>query len=96
MAFATIDELEAGLRGATYLPERGLATALYLSLTTAGDRAKLCPECRTVRGAIASGKLTRETVNIEGGCLTLMTSNDPAMVAKLRRLLATQNAAHKS
>src|SRR5438105_11631544 len=33
MAFATIDELEAGLRGATYLPERGLATALYLSLT---------------------------------------------------------------
>src|SRR3989441_2289567 len=32
MAFATIDELEAGLRSARYLPERGLATALYLSL----------------------------------------------------------------
>jgi len=32
VAFATIDELEAGLRGATYLPERGLSTALYLSL----------------------------------------------------------------
>ena len=30
--FKTIDELEAGLRGARYLPERGLATALYLSL----------------------------------------------------------------
>ncbi len=32
MAFATIDELEAGLRSAKYLPERGLATALFLSL----------------------------------------------------------------
>src|SRR6059036_2643893 len=32
VAFETIDELEAGLRGAKYLPERGLSTALYLSL----------------------------------------------------------------
>src|ERR671937_722415 len=31
--FATIDELEAALRGAAYLPERGLSTALFLSLT---------------------------------------------------------------
>jgi MoxR-like ATPase len=33
VAFATIDELAEGLRRAAYLPERGLATALYLSLT---------------------------------------------------------------
>src|SRR6266576_1955372 len=33
VAFATIDELETGLRGAKYLPERGLSTALYLSLS---------------------------------------------------------------
>src|SRR5262245_4315903 len=32
MAFASIDELEAALRGVDYLPDRGLATALYLSL----------------------------------------------------------------
>src|SRR5919206_51794 len=32
MAFATIDELETALRGAAYLPERGLSTALFLSL----------------------------------------------------------------
>src|SRR5215470_3680201 len=32
MAFASIDELESGLRGADYLPDRGLATALFLSL----------------------------------------------------------------
>ena len=52
----------------------------------AGDKAKLCPSCKTVRGAIASGKLSREFVNIEGGCLTLMTSNDPATVAKIYSL----------
>ena len=31
-AFASIDELEVALQGAGYLPERGLSTALYLSL----------------------------------------------------------------
>jgi len=33
VAFGTIDELEAALRAADYLPDRGLATALFLSLT---------------------------------------------------------------
>ena len=32
MAFDTIDSLEVALREADYLPDRGLATALYLSL----------------------------------------------------------------
>jgi MoxR-like ATPase len=32
MEFASIDELESALTGASYLPDRGLATALYLSL----------------------------------------------------------------
>src|SRR5690349_18756603 len=32
MAFDSIDELETALAGADYLPDRGLATALYLSL----------------------------------------------------------------
>jgi MoxR-like ATPase len=32
VAHASIDELEAALRAAEYLPDRGLATALYLSL----------------------------------------------------------------
>ena len=32
MAFRTIDDLEAALRKADYLPDRGLATALFLSL----------------------------------------------------------------
>lgn len=45
--------------------------------------AKLCPDCKQMRGAMASGKLTREVVNIEGGSISLVTSSDPAMVAKL-------------
>ena len=32
MPFASIDELESALAGASYLPDRGLSTALYLSL----------------------------------------------------------------
>jgi MoxR-like ATPase len=32
MSFRTIDELETALRGADYLPDRGLATALFLAL----------------------------------------------------------------
>ncbi len=56
------------------------------ALAQSGDRARLCPECKNVRGAIASGKLTRETVNIEGGSLTLVTSTDPALITKLRAM----------
>ena len=33
MGFATIDELEVALHDAGYLPDRGLATSLFLSLT---------------------------------------------------------------
>jgi len=33
MAFESIDALEAALREASYLPERGLSTALFLGLT---------------------------------------------------------------
>ena len=32
VTFRTIDDLEAALRAADYLPDRGLATALFLSL----------------------------------------------------------------
>jgi len=32
MAFRSVDEVEAALRGEAYLPDRGLATAIYLAL----------------------------------------------------------------
>jgi hypothetical protein len=53
------------------------------AIMAAGDKARLCSACKAMRGAVASGKLNRELINIEGGCLTLMTSSDPAMVAKI-------------
>ena len=55
-------------------------------LASSGDKAHLCNECKSMRGAIASGKLNREVINIEGGSLTLVTSNDPTVVAKLHAL----------
>lgn len=61
------------------------------AMLAAGDKATLCPECKTMRGAIASGKLHREQVNIEGGCLTLMTSTDAAMVNKLHAMAGVKN-----
>jgi len=61
--------------------------------STAGDKLHLCDACRAMRGAAASGKLRREVVNIEGGCLTLMTSSDPAMVAKIYRMAGLEGPA---
>jgi hypothetical protein len=58
----------------------------------AGEKAHLCAECKTMRGAMASGKLLREVVNIEGGALTLMTSDDPKIVAKIHGLMDTRTA----
>jgi hypothetical protein len=64
-----------------------------LSILAAGDKVHLCPSCKAVRGAIASGKLNRELVNIEGGCLTLMTSNDPTTLAKIYSLAGLKEPA---
>jgi hypothetical protein len=56
------------------------------AVTAAADKATLCASCRQLRGAAASGKLVREVVNIESGCLTLVTSNDPKVVTQLYAL----------
>ena len=64
-------------------------------IVTAGDKAHLCADCKSMRGAMASGKLNREVVNIEGGALALMTSSDPAMVAKIHSMLDVNRLAHK-
>ena len=37
--------------------------------------------------------MTREVVNIEGGALTLMTSNDPAIVAKIHAMVENHKGA---
>jgi hypothetical protein len=52
----------------------------------AAGQQKLCDECKQLRGAMASGKLNREVVNVERGCMTLMTSNDRGVVQKIRAM----------
>ena len=53
---------------------------------SANSNPHLCTDCRAMRGAAMSGKLTREVVNIEGGCITLMTSSDPGIVTRIHAL----------
>jgi len=48
--------------------------------------AKLCDDCKQLRGAIASGKLNREVVNVERGVMALVTSNDRAVVQRIRNM----------
>lgn len=57
-----------------------------LTALAAGSHQKLCDECKQLRGAMASGKLNREVVNVERGCMTLMTSTDRGVVAKIRAM----------
>jgi hypothetical protein len=64
-----------------------------MRFASAGEKAHLCTECKAMRGAMASGKLTREVVNIEGGSLTLITSNDPTVVAKIHAMADDKVAA---
>jgi hypothetical protein len=47
---------------------------------------KLCDDCKQLRGAIASGKLNREVVNVERGVMSLLTSNDRAVVQQIRAM----------
>lgn len=72
------------------LARRGEHLAQFVS---AGDRAHLCSECKSMRGAVASGKMVREVVNIEGGSLTLVTSTDPGVVAKIHAMVDTRSNA---
>jgi len=53
-------------------------------IAAAGVEVPLCDGCKAMRGAMASGKLHREVVNIEGGSLTLVTSEDPTVVKALQ------------
>jgi len=48
--------------------------------------AKLCDDCKQLRGAIASGKLNREVVNVERGVMALVTSNDRSVVQRIRNM----------
>ena len=57
-----------------------------MAALSAGSDEKLCDECKHLRGAMASGKLHREVVNVERGCMTLITSNDRGVLQKIRAM----------
>ena len=57
-----------------------------------GD-AKLCSSCKKLRGALASGKLVREVVNVERGSQLLITSSDRAIVEQVQSCTNAQVAA---
>ena len=57
-----------------------------------GD-SKLCADCKQLRGALASGKMTREIVNINSGCQVLITSSDRSIVEKIHAMTVSTVAA---
>ena len=56
---------------------------LIMSALAANGDASLCGGCKSFRGAMASGKFSRELVNVKSGAQVLMTSNDPAIVQRI-------------
>ncbi len=65
-------------------------------IVSSGSKARLCDECKSMRGAMASGRLVREVVNIDGGTLVLVTSNDPVLVKRIREQADAGKMAVKS
>jgi hypothetical protein len=65
-------------------------------ILASGDKAHLCDDCREMRGAMVSGRLVREVVNIEGGTLVLVTSEDPTLIRRIRDLADAGKTAVKS
>lgn len=59
---------------------------LIIEVANAGAEAVLCPSCESMRGAMTSGKLKREVLNIEGGSLTMITSEDPAVIKAIQEI----------
>jgi hypothetical protein len=80
------DENVRGLQAAVARHNSRVVAALQ------GD-AKLCTACKKLRGALASGKLHREVVNVERGCQVLITSSDRSIVEQVHRCTNAQVAA---
>lgn len=79
------DENVRGLQAAVARHNSRVVAALQ------GD-AKLCTACKKLRGALASGKLVREVVNVERGCQVLITSSDRSIVEQVHRCTNAQVA----
>jgi hypothetical protein len=67
-----------------------------MSALAAGSDASLCGECKPFRGAMASGKFSREIVNVKNGCQVLLTSNDRAIVERIHGMTGAVAARTRS
>lgn len=65
-------------------------------LASSGKESTLCPGCSSMRDAMASGKMNREVVNIEGGSLTLVTSEDPSVIKAIQEASGVPSTVAKS
>lgn len=54
---------------------------------------KLCASCKPLRGAMQSGKLHRELVNVQRGAQVVITSSDRAMVRRIHDMTGAELAA---
>lgn len=91
MIVYTLDGTEnvRALQAAVARHNQGVVAALQ------GD-AKLCGDCKKLRGALASGKLTREVINVERGCQLLITSSDRSIVQQVQACANAQVAVRTS
>jgi hypothetical protein len=60
------------------------------------SEASLCGGCKSFRGAMASGKFSRELVNVKNGAQVLLTSNDRGIVERIHALTGASTARTKS
>ncbi len=65
-----------------------------MSAYSSGDAA-LCGGCKSFRGAMASGKFTRELVNVKTGCQILLTSTDKNLVRRIHDMTGAQVASRE-
>lgn len=69
---------------------------LIVGALAANGDASLCGGCKSFRGAMASGKFSRELVNVKTGAQVLLTSNDPVIVQRIHDMTSAPAARTKS
>ena len=67
-----------------------------LAALATNSEASLCGGCKLFRGAMASGKFSRELVNVKTGAQVLLTSSDHAIIQRIHDMAVNQAARTKS
>ena len=67
-----------------------------MAALAANGGANLCGGCKSFRGAMASGKFSRELVNVKTGAQVLLTSSDREIVQRIHDMTVASAARTKS